>query len=70
MMTVSDPELARAMFLLWEQLHVVVEPTGALAAAGALKRAESLRGKRVGVIVSGGNADLSAVAALRAVADR
>jgi len=39
----------------------VVEPTGALAAAGLLKRSDAVRGKRIGVIVSGGNVDLKAV---------
>jgi len=42
----------------------VVEPTGCLAFAGARQMADQLRGKRVGVIVSGGNVDLSRYTAL------
>jgi threo-3-hydroxy-L-aspartate ammonia-lyase len=62
--TVDDPTLLRAMFHLWERLKVVVEPTGALGAAAALygtSTAGSVRGKRVGVVLSGGNVDLAQV---------
>jgi threonine dehydratase len=58
MVTVSDAALLRAMFFLWERLKIVVEPTGALAAAALLERAIPLEGRRVGVVVSGGNVDL------------
>jgi threonine dehydratase len=65
MMTVSDRELADAMLYLWERMKIVVEPTGALAAAGLFKRGDDLlRGRRIGVIVSGGNVDLKAVCRL------
>jgi threonine dehydratase len=63
-MTVSDAELVEAMRFIWERMKLVVEPTGALAAAGVVKRAKDLRGRRVGIILSGGNADLKAVAQL------
>ncbi|MGC2518655.1 MAG: threo-3-hydroxy-L-aspartate ammonia-lyase [Burkholderiales bacterium] len=56
--TVSDAELARAMFYLWERMKIVVEPTGALGAAGLFERRLPVTGKRVGVILSGGNVDL------------
>ena len=49
------------MLYLWERMKIVVEPTGALAAAGLFKRSRDVRGKRIGVIVSGGNVDLKAV---------
>ena len=58
MLTVTDDELLRAMFYLWEKLRTVVEPTGALAACALLERKISLPGKRVGVVLSGGNVDL------------
>jgi threo-3-hydroxy-L-aspartate ammonia-lyase len=58
MVTVSDAELARAMFYLWERMKIVVEPTGALGAAGLFERGLPVAGKRVGVILSGGNVDL------------
>ena len=64
MMTVSDRELIAALLFLWERMKIVVEPTGALGVAGLFNRANEIRGKRVGVILSGGNADLSVVCAL------
>lgn len=58
MVTVTDPELLRAMFFLWERLKLVVEPTGALGAAAVFEHKLDIRGARVGVILSGGNADI------------
>ena len=58
MLTVSDAELLESMFYLWERMKLVIEPTGALAAAALLAGKLDARGKRIGVIVSGGNADL------------
>ena len=63
MHTVDDRTLLRAMFFLWERLKLVIEPTGALAAAAVLEGALEVRGLRVGVILSGGNVDLSQVPA-------
>jgi threo-3-hydroxy-L-aspartate ammonia-lyase len=59
MTAVEDEALLHAMFYLWERLKLIVEPTGALAAAALLEGAIDARGKRVGVILSGGNVDLS-----------
>ena len=61
MATVDDPTLLRAMLHLWERLKLLVEPTGALGAAAALHGTTPIREKRVGVILSGGNVDLSQV---------
>jgi threonine dehydratase len=61
MTTVDDPTLLRAMFHLWERLKLVVEPTGALGAAAALHGGFPIAGKRVGVILSGGNVELAQV---------
>ncbi len=69
MMTVSDKELATTMFYLWERMKIVVEPTGALAAAAALSGRVDLRGKRVGVLISGGNVDTAAIPRLLAIAN-
>jgi threonine dehydratase len=63
MTTVDDHVLLRSMFYLWERLKLVVEPTGALAAAAALEGLVPVKGQRVGVILSGGNVDLSQVSA-------
>ena len=62
--TVSDADLVEAMRFLWERMKLVVEPTGALATAAVMRGALDVRGRRVGIILSGGNVDLKAVAAL------
>src|SRR3954471_3064417 len=61
MATVDDPTLLRTMFYLWERLKLIVEPTGALGAAAAIEGAMPIRGLRVGIVLSGGNVDLTQV---------
>jgi threonine dehydratase len=60
--TVSDAELVKTMRFFAERMKLVVEPTGCLAAAAVLARPSAIAGKRVGVIVSGGNVDLAVLA--------
>ena len=62
MQTVSDAEIVRAMLYLWERMKIIVEPTGALGAAGLFERGLPVAGKNVGVILSGGNIDFKSVA--------
>ncbi|MFM1991039.1 MAG: hypothetical protein RJA99_3996 [Pseudomonadota bacterium] len=62
--TVSDAALVDAMRFFAERMKLVVEPTGALAAAAAFVGAVPVAGRRVGVIVSGGNVDLVRYAGL------
>ena len=64
MHTVTDDELARAMFYLWERMKIVVEPTGALGVAALFEGRIDARGKRVGIIISGGNVDFKSVSTL------
>ncbi|MEO8145267.1 MAG: threo-3-hydroxy-L-aspartate ammonia-lyase [Betaproteobacteria bacterium] len=64
MLTVTDAELLKSMFFLWERMKIVVEPTGALAATALLEKKLDVKGKRVGVVLSGGNVDVKAMAAL------
>jgi len=59
MLTVTDEELLRTMFFLWERMKIVVEPTGALAAAALLEKKLDAKGLRVGIVLSGGNVDLA-----------
>jgi threonine dehydratase len=59
MTTVPDEALVRAMRFVWERLKLVVEPTGVLGLAAALAGRVDVRGRRVGVILSGGNVDLA-----------
>ena len=63
MTVVDDERLLRAMFYLWERLKLVVEPTGALAAAALLETDIAEGAQRVGVILSGGNVDLAEIGA-------
>ena len=62
--TVTDAELVSTMAFFAARMKAVVEPTGCLAAAAALNGKLDVRGKRVGVIVSGGNVDLQRFASL------
>ena len=62
--TASDLHLVHALRFFAERMKIVVEPTGALAFAGARHGGVDLRGKRVGIIISGGNVDLQRFAAL------
>jgi threonine dehydratase len=63
MLTVTDAELKRAMFFLWERMKIVVEPTGALAFAAIFNGKLSCKNQRVGIVLSGGNVDLRWAAA-------
>jgi threonine dehydratase len=56
---VSEDEIVEAMRLIWERMKIVVEPSGAVAAAPALFRKISGGAKRAGIILSGGNLDLA-----------
>ncbi|MEO8929902.1 MAG: threo-3-hydroxy-L-aspartate ammonia-lyase [Caldimonas sp.] len=62
--TVSDAELVEAMRFFAERMKMVVEPTGCLGYAAARRMKGELAGRRVGVILSGGNVDLARFAAL------
>lgn len=55
---VTEEEIVSTMLLLWERMKIVVEPSGAVAAAPVLNKKIHAEGKRVGVILSGGNLDL------------
>ncbi|GAA2450971.1 threo-3-hydroxy-L-aspartate ammonia-lyase [Streptomyces mauvecolor] len=62
--TASDAQLVSCMRLFASRMKLVVEPTGCLGLAGAAALAERYRGRRVGVIVSGGNVDVPRFAEL------
>ena len=55
--TVSDQQLREQMRLFATRMKIIVEPTGCLAAAAVMNRLLPLQGRRVGVVVSGGNVD-------------
>ena len=56
---VSDRELLRCVGMLLDKAHTVAEPAGAAALAGALKLKEAIRGKKVALVVTGGNISLN-----------
>ena len=56
--TASDQEIVDAMKLAWKHLRVVLEPSSAVPLATILKNRDVFAGKRVGVIITGGNVDL------------
>lgn len=58
-LTATDDELVQCMRFFAERMKIVVEPTGCLGFAAARGMQEQLRGKRVGILVSGGNIDLA-----------
>jgi threonine dehydratase len=62
--TVSDAQLVESMKFFAERMKMVVEPTGCLAAAAALHGAYPVAGKKVGILISGGNVDLARFAQL------
>ena len=55
---VSEKEILEAMRFIWERMKLVVEPSGACSLAGVLSKHVDLGGKKIGVIISGGNVDL------------
>ena len=65
-LTSSDEELRAAMRFFAERMKMVVEPTGALGFAAARAMKAQLQGKRVGIIISGGNIDIARYAELLA----
>ena len=56
--TASEQEIIDAMKLIWKHLRIVAEPSSAVPLATVLKNPEAFRGKRVGIIITGGNVDL------------
>jgi threonine dehydratase len=62
--TVSDEQLKATMRFFAERMKIVVEPTGCLAAAAALHGVVPVAGKKVGILISGGNVDLGRFAQL------
>ncbi|MBV7481633.1 threo-3-hydroxy-L-aspartate ammonia-lyase [Bordetella sp. BOR01] len=64
--TVTDAQLVDTMKFFAERMKIVVEPTGCLSTAAVLQQAVAVPGKRVGVIISGGNVDLASYAKLLA----
>ncbi len=56
---VSEQEIVDAMQLVWERMKIVIEPSSAVAVAAVIKHPEAFKDKKIGLIVTGGNVDLS-----------
>ena len=54
----SESEILDAMYLTWERMKIIIEPSSAVPLAVILKNRELFRGQRIGVIITGGNVDL------------
>jgi threonine dehydratase len=65
---VSDAEISTAMLAYYQDTHNLAEGAGAAALAAALKEKHALQGKRVGIVLSGGNVDLETYVAVLAAA--
>lgn len=57
-LTAEEDEIVEAMKLIWKRMKIVMEPSSAVPLAAILRNPETFRGKRVGVIITGGNVDL------------
>lgn len=57
--TVTEDEIIHAMKLIWERMKIIVEPSCAVPLAAVLKSPEDFNGKKIGIILSGGNVDLN-----------
>jgi len=55
---VEEDEIVKAMRLIWERMKIIIEPSSAVAVAALLKEKKKYKGKKVGIILSGGNVDL------------
>ncbi len=55
---VEEQEIVEAMRLIWERMKIIVEPSSAVALAGLYRDRADFKGKKVGIIISGGNVDL------------
>jgi threonine dehydratase len=56
---VSEEEIINAMKLVWERMKMVIEPSSAVPLAALLKEKQNFKNKKVGIIISGGNVDLT-----------
>ncbi len=57
--TVSEQGIVEAMRYIWERMKIIVEPSAAVPLGALLAKPKHLLGKRIGVILSGGNVDLA-----------
>ncbi|MFA5328451.1 MAG: pyridoxal-phosphate dependent enzyme [Prolixibacteraceae bacterium] len=56
--TVSEEKIVEAMRMIWERMKIIIEPSSAVPLAAILEKKADVKGKRIGIILSGGNVDL------------
>lgn len=56
--TVTEEEIIDSMRMIWERLKMIVEPSSSITLGAVLKNKDKFNGKKVGLIISGGNVDL------------
>ncbi|MDP2113826.1 MAG: pyridoxal-phosphate dependent enzyme, partial [Bacteroidota bacterium] len=56
--TVSEESIIAAMRMIWERMKIIIEPSSAVPLAAILENKVDVKGKKVGIILSGGNVDL------------
>jgi threonine dehydratase len=56
--TVTEEEIIDSMRMIWERLKMIVEPSSSITLGAILKNKDRFKGKKVGLIISGGNVDL------------
>ncbi|KJF41799.1 pyridoxal-phosphate dependent enzyme [Draconibacterium sediminis] len=56
--TVSEDSIVEAMRMIWERMKIIIEPSSAVPLAAILEKKVDVQGKKVGIILSGGNLDL------------
>lgn len=59
MLTVTEKEIVHAMQIIWERMKIIVEPSAAVGLAAVMQHPQLVKGKKTGVILTGGNVDLS-----------
>ncbi len=59
--TVSEEDIIAAMRLIWERMKIIVEPSASVPLGAIMRRPQDFAGKRIGIILSGGNVDLDAL---------
>ncbi|HLN74870.1 MAG TPA: pyridoxal-phosphate dependent enzyme [Prolixibacteraceae bacterium] len=59
--TVSEEKIVEAMRMIWERMKIIIEPSSAVPLAAILENKLDVKGKRVGIILSGGNVDLESL---------
>lgn len=60
--TVSEEDIKKTLFFVYERMKLVIEPSSAVAVSALMNNVKFFKGKKVGVIISGGNVDLSQLA--------